>query len=428
VRGGRLKGEVGVSPIEAVGTTYDVVVVGGGIAGAALSAQLAAGGQGVLILEAQETYRDKIRGETIQPWGVRELVALGLEETLLGAGGEYTDALIPYDENNKPAEAEARALPYSRMAPDVKGTLNVGHPEACEALTAHAARAGAHVRRGVTNVKIQAGPHPSVIWADASGSHEVFCRMVVGADGRTSGVRRQLGMELKERPAITFGAGLLVKGDTGFRGRNAFGTEADELFLAFPRAGGYTRLYLLVDIARQREFTGRGRLETFLSHFANRSFPASTALAAAEVAGPCGGSPMTDSWTTTSPVVEGAVLIGDAAGWNDPIIGQGLSIALRDARSVAEVLLHSEDWSPGAFSVYVEERTERMRRLAVSARIHTAMRCHFDHEWKQRRQRWAEAILTDPVVMAQAACCLAGPEVFGAEAFSDRAVDATLAM
>jgi 2-polyprenyl-6-methoxyphenol hydroxylase-like FAD-dependent oxidoreductase len=406
----------------------DVVVVGGGIAGAALGAQLAAAGLGVVILEAQEAYRDKIRGETIQPWGVREVVALGLEETLLSAGGEYTDALVPYDENNEPAEAEAQALPYALLAPDVKGTLNVGHPEACEALAAHAASAGADVRRGVTDVKVVAGPHPSVTWADASGSHEVSSRIVVGADGRTSGVRRQLGIRLEERPAVTFGAGLLVKGDTDFRGRNTLGTEGEELFLAFPRAGGYTRLYLLVDIARQRQFTGPGRLESFLSHFANRSFPASTALAEAEVAGPCGGSPMTDSWTTTAPVVEGAVLIGDAAGWNDPIIGQGLSIALRDARSVAGVLVRSEDWSVAAFCEYVDERTERMRRLAVSARVHTAMRCHFDQEWKHRRRRWSEAIRTNPVVMAQAACCLAGPEAFEAEAFSDTAVESTLAM
>jgi menaquinone-9 beta-reductase len=33
------------------------------------------------------------------------------------------------------------------------------------------------------------------------------------------------------------------------------------------------------------------------------------------------------------------VLVGDAAGHNDPIIGQGLSIALRDVRLVGEAIL-----------------------------------------------------------------------------------------
>ena len=40
-----------------------------------------------------------------------------------------------------------------------------------------------------------------------------------------------------------------------------------------------------------------------------------------------------------TPYVDGVVLIGDAAGHNDPIIGQGLSIALRDARIVRDLVL-----------------------------------------------------------------------------------------
>ncbi|MGB9279946.1 MAG: hypothetical protein WCB57_07650 [Pseudonocardiaceae bacterium] len=47
---------------------------------------------------------------------------------------------------------------------------------------------------------------------------------------------------------------------------------------------------------------------------------------------------MHDSWTE-QPYAPGAVLIGDAAGWNDPIIGQGLSIALRDVRMATDVLM-----------------------------------------------------------------------------------------
>lgn len=40
----------------------------------------------------------------------------------------------------------------------------------------------------------------------------------------------------------------------------------------------------------------------------------------------------------------GVVLIGDAAGYNDPVLGQGLSIAVRDVRFVAEALLAEPDW------------------------------------------------------------------------------------
>lgn len=407
---------------------YDVIVVGGGVAGSALAAQVASAGQRVLVLEQQETYRDKVRGETFVPWGVRELQRMGLEEVVLGAGGEYADALARYDETLSPAEAEAGELPYAMLAPDVPGQLNVGHPEVSEALAQHAASAGAEVIRSVREVKVQAGASPSVAWSNGSGPQEASCRMVVGADGRGSAVRKQLGIGLVEREALTYGAGLLVRGDTPFTRQNAFGTEGEHMYLAFPRAGGYARLYLLVAIARQREFTGPDRLEHFRASFAASSFPASAGLAASEAAGPCGGAPMTDSWTDKPPVVPGAVLVGDAAGWNDPIIGQGLSIAMRDARTVAEVLTAGDDWAPDSFAGYVEERAERMRRLAVSARIHTAMRCSFTDEWRERRRRWAERLQADPLLLFQSACSLMGPEAAPAEAFTDEAVERTLSL
>jgi 2-polyprenyl-6-methoxyphenol hydroxylase-like FAD-dependent oxidoreductase len=50
--------------------SFDVIVVGGGIAGSALASVLARAGLGVLVVEREERFRDRIRGEGTWSWGV----------------------------------------------------------------------------------------------------------------------------------------------------------------------------------------------------------------------------------------------------------------------------------------------------------------------------------------------------------------------
>jgi 2-polyprenyl-6-methoxyphenol hydroxylase-like FAD-dependent oxidoreductase len=52
---------------------------------------------------------------------------------------------------------------------------------------------------------------------------------------------------------------------------------------------------------------------------------------------------MTDGWTE-DPSADGVVLIGDAAGWSEPTLGQGLSVSMRDVRIVSELLLANTRW------------------------------------------------------------------------------------
>src|SRR5260221_664610 len=59
--------------------TSDVVIVGGGIGGSALAAALAADGRDVVVLEQSEVYEDRVRGESMMPWGGAEARALGIE-------------------------------------------------------------------------------------------------------------------------------------------------------------------------------------------------------------------------------------------------------------------------------------------------------------------------------------------------------------
>ncbi|MGQ0719836.1 MAG: NAD(P)/FAD-dependent oxidoreductase [Pseudonocardiales bacterium] len=406
----------------------DVVVVGGGIAGSALATVLARDGYEVLVLERQTAYRDKVRGEVVVCWGVAELLRLDLEKPLLDAGGSYADRFVGFDETTDPGAAEAAAAPLDQMLPGVPGALDVGHPEACEALTRAAEAAGASVVRGVGDVLVTPEPGPTVRYEHDDVEHEVSCRLVAGADGRQSTVRRQLGIPLAQTTPRTLGGGLLVDDLHAWpANRISIGTEGDLLFLVFPRAAGRARLYLLHDIAQKGRFAGPDRHNEFLAAYQFRCIPGSEMFSAARPAGPCAFYPMNDSWTET-PYAPGAVLLGDAAGWNDPITGQGLSIALRDVRIVSEILRSGPDWSPAAFEPYGEERRERMRRLRLAAQVRTDIAATFSPDGATRRKAYNRVWHTDPVLAGSRLANQLGPEKVAAEAFAPETIHRILAL
>src|ERR1700734_3779932 len=133
-----------------MGDISDVAIVGGGIAGATLAYALASRGQSVTVLESSTEYEDRVRGETMMPWGVSEARNLGVEQILLDAGAPVTPLWMQYFEGG----GEAMIAPMAGMVEGIPGTLNLRHPDACQALIAAAAAAGAAVVRGVHDVKL----------------------------------------------------------------------------------------------------------------------------------------------------------------------------------------------------------------------------------------------------------------------------------
>ena len=67
-------------------STSDVVVVGGGIEGAAPAYGLAQNGLGVTVLEASKEFPDRVRGESMHLWGLVEARRSGAKDALLAAG------------------------------------------------------------------------------------------------------------------------------------------------------------------------------------------------------------------------------------------------------------------------------------------------------------------------------------------------------
>ena len=402
---------------------FDVIIIGGGIAGNALATVLARAGKAVLVLERFTIYRDRVRGELFQPWGVAEARRLGLYETLIGAGGTHHTRAVPYDETIAPADAEAAAVALDKILPDVPGSLGVSHPAACQALSIAAATAGALVRQGITAAEVEFGSAPKVRYRLNAAEHVAECRLVIGADGRESAIRRQTGIPLHAIEPRLLGAGLLIE-DPGRwpRDQVAIGTEGDLVFFVLPQGAGRIRLYLLYPVGQRGRFAGPTGWRAFLDSFPFACVPESESIAQATPAGTCAAYPMNDTWTD-SPVGDGLVLVGDAAGYSDPNIAQGLSIAMRDVRILTTLLLTSENWSPNVLKPYTAERAERMRRLRFCNAVATTLRGDFRPEGRERRRRAQRLMQAAPALGLWRRAYLAGPESVPASAFDESVYD-----
>jgi 2-polyprenyl-6-methoxyphenol hydroxylase-like FAD-dependent oxidoreductase len=405
--------------------TPEIVVIGGGIAGGAFATVMARAGHSVLMLEITPEHRDVVRGEWLAPWGVAEAKRLGLYDIYRGNGGHHLKRHITYDEGVPAAEAEARTMHFEALGNE--GPLTLGHPKTCGLLDDAAVAAGAKFLRGVRKTHVTPGAPPTVTFEHAGVAHELRPRLVVAADGRHGKTCQQAGIALQADPPHHWFSGMLVEGADGWPSDlQSIGTAGDVNFLIFPQEGGKARLYLGAPLSQKERFMGEDAPARFAKAFALECLPNGEAIANAKPASHCFVYPNNDTWADV-PYAPGVVAIGDAAGHNDPIIGQGLSISHRDVRVVTDILKSSKDWSPAAFSPYAEERKERMRRLRLAARFASVRDCEFDARAQTRRHALHAKIMQDPVVTGFALAPIVGPENVPAEVFSEAALGMALA-
>src|SRR5690349_1933242 len=206
----------------------------------------------VLTLERQTEYGDHVRGEILWPWGVRLARELDVERILLGAGATVVPCLDLYDEGT----SDPLRIAVDKSVAGVEGSLNIAHPRACSALAEAARTAGADLRWGVRDVRVEAGERPQVRWKTSDGiDQEASCRIVVGADGRRSSVRSQAAIGLEVDPPAHLMAGMLVEAVEGMNFEvNVIARESDLMFYSFPQQDGRSRLYFSFPTDQQTRF------------------------------------------------------------------------------------------------------------------------------------------------------------------------------
>jgi 2-polyprenyl-6-methoxyphenol hydroxylase-like FAD-dependent oxidoreductase len=363
---------------------YDLVTVGGGLAGSAIAKTMAGAGAKVLVLERETQFRDRVRGEFLAPWAIRDVDELGILPSLLEAGA------IPL-----PALAGRSLKPRAVQTPDGDVPLSFSHTAVQERLLADAAAAGATVLRGAKVTAVAGGPTATVHFQGPEGPGSVTARLAAGADGRTSLVRKAIGHDEHIHRAARVLAGVRladVPADPSF-GYFIIRDEAGALVSLFPQADGFARAYVFEEGRDAAAFSGKDGYGRFMEALVRLGVPAE-AVAGARQAGPLGAFVADDSWVE-HPADGALVLAGDAAGISDPTWGHGMALAFHDANVLTRTLLSGDDWRSSVHA-YAGERDAYFKTIITIENWLTELQLSAGPDADARRARVMEAWKREP--------------------------------
>jgi flavin-dependent dehydrogenase/SAM-dependent methyltransferase len=245
----------------------------------------------------------------------------------------------------------------------------------------HAAARGATVRTGVrvTDLLREGDAVAGVRVSGPEGEMEVGARLVIGADGLRSIVLRRLGLvrrapklrKLALNAHVTGWAGKAGRGEVHVSKRGCVGV-AD--------VGGGRANVTVVAAGEETHAVGGDADGYFDRALEDYGFAGLTRVDAVLATGPF-------DFPVRRAVADGALLVGDAAGYYDPFTGQGIYRALHGARlaaDAADAALRVGNVSAAALMPY-----ERARRRAFAP--------------GERMQRVVEAFVARPTWLAAVA-------------------------
>jgi 2-polyprenyl-6-methoxyphenol hydroxylase-like FAD-dependent oxidoreductase len=314
---------------------FDLVTVGGGIGASALALAMAREGARVLVIEKEQKFRDRVRGEYLAPWGVAEAKELGIADLLM----RHCAKEVPWVEMGFGPRNVAETTPQKMSA------ISFCHPEMQEVLLAEAAQAGVQVRRATSVQGIEPDANHPVVVSQNGKDERIEARLVVGADGRGSAVRKWINFTTQKNGQHFQFAGVLL---TGVAGRDdlvkfLFNPDLGLVIATVPQTRQRWRAYLGYPVNSGLALQGSEKLKMFLAESGKVAPGVQESYANVESAGPLASFEAGESWVD-HPYRDGVALIGDAAGTNDPTFGQGMPMTLRDARVLRDALRSHSDW------------------------------------------------------------------------------------
>jgi squalene monooxygenase len=345
----------------------DVVIAGGGIAGFAAAASLQEFGWSTLVVEPGQHAERRLAGELIHPPGMAGLVDLKLcgNDGLPGAvairgfqvfreeGGRAVE--LPYDLDSQ------SGLPGNALE---HGMIRSGLAAAAASLPKVALWRGARI----TDVNASSLHDVAQVTITSAGKKEtVACRMVVGADGASSAIRRLAGIGHSRRDLSHITGYRVDAAALPARGFGHIFMTRKAPVLAYEIGGGQARVMF-------DHLISSG--ETPADHRLHASARLPTALRAAvdEAVATQRGLGFVSADVFVDAVGKGRLLlVGDAAGSCHPLTASGITVAIGDAQRLRQALDDSGGEAVRAIELYARRRcaSQRARRLLASA-VHEA--------------------------------------------------------
>ncbi|MDX2162375.1 MAG: NAD(P)/FAD-dependent oxidoreductase [bacterium] len=348
-------------------TTYDTIIIGGGLAGCMAAVTLAQRGRHVALIEAGTYPRPKVCGEFFSPECAALFESIGFTPALnaLQPNAIHTLRITAPDGSDWRTRLPVPAIGVSRYALDA-------------ALAAHAAAAGADVLTGTRATDITGDLRAGfAVTVQAGGeTRTLHSRSVIAAYGKRSALDRVLNRRFFDQPQPYIG----VK--QHFRGALL---PAHLDLHVFP--GGYggisqvedgrTNVCLLVDQAVFQAHGGRMGVGGFIAWVGAQNPAFKRWMADAE--------PLYPDWLTIAQVplcaktpLEGDVFMaGDSAGMIAPLAGDGMAMALHSGRLAARALdrfLAGAASPEAARTAYARAWTRTFRfRLQLGRTLHRVL-------------------------------------------------------
>jgi flavin-dependent dehydrogenase len=342
---------------------YDVVVVGGRVAGSATAMLLARLGHDVVVVDEASFPSDTISTHSIARSGVVQLQRWGLLDAVLDSG---TPAI-------RQVTFHALGESVSRTIKHKAGVGLVVSPRRYvldTILAAAAERAGANARHGVTVTGVQRdcrGRVAGVYGHDRSGAPvDIGARYVIGADGLRSRVVHSVGAAINEaRPA---GGAVQYAYYGGIRWTGIELFVAERSFAGvFPTHHGQACIWVCTpsaDAKAARRRTG-SRVEAF-GELLERSAPQLTErLRHARRTSPVQGM-LRHPNLMRQAFGPGWALVGDAGYHRDAVTAHGISDAFRDAELLAVAVdqaLGAGAEETAALARYQRQRDHALREI-----------------------------------------------------------------